>query len=187
MNRIIQRIRDECGEYLSMAGPYPSIKRLSGDEASYHRKVKVRHKKNPTGVIRLLGKAMEHEARNIHMRCVSVNGPDIKEALSKNDASELYYIFPINGFRYLYNNRVDTFEQYQKTLKALLESKTITRESAVQLVIDSMSYTYSKFDIKLKEALKTSKEVIFYNMPYYYAVSVKKYPSYYTLTRLLQN
>jgi len=177
VSKILDNIRTECSDYLSEMSVYPALKAFN-DHGRYIRKVKVRHKKNPTGFIRVIGDALQKEHQDIHVRCVIANGPH-----GSVPGKKTHYIFPRNGFKFLFNPRVNNHEEYRDSYVKLLK---LDLKYTLEMMEDSIEYAYTGDDTSLSNALKSRKEIIFYNMPYYYSVSTEKYPCYNELIELLQ-
>jgi len=180
MSKIIENIKKECSDFLSITSVYPALKAFD-DHGKYFRKVKVRHKKKPVGFIRIIGDALQKEHRNIHMRSVVVNGPH-----SEKDGMKTHYIFPKNGFKFLFNPRINDHEEYRYSYTKLLGLDLVDKGKALEMMEDSIEYAYTSDNTSLNDALKSKKEIIFYGMQYYYTVSSEKYPCYNELIRLLQ-
>lgn len=180
MSKIIDNIKAECSDFLSQASVYPALKAFN-DHGRYLRKVKVRHKKNPVGFIRVIGDALQKEHQNIHIRSVFANGPHGHAVGMKT-----HYIFPKNGFKFLFNPRINDHEEYRGSYMKLLSLELGDRVKALEMMEDSIEYAYINDDTSLHDALKSKKEIIFYNMSYYYTVSSEKYPCYNELIGLLQ-
>lgn len=180
MNKILENIKTECTEFLTHANNYPAIKAFN-DHGKYLRKVKVRHKKNTIGFIRIVGDALQKEHQNIHIRSVIANGPH-----GYHEGMQTHYIFPKNGFKFLYNPRINYHEEYKASYMKLLGSN-LSDQQALEMIEDSIKYSYISDDTSLENALKSKKEIIFYNMSYYYTVSSEKYFSYDELLDLLKN
>lgn len=180
MSKIIEAIAEECSDYLNEASVYPALKAFK-DNGNFFRKVKVRHKKNPVGFIRVIGDAMQQEHQNIHIRSVVANGPH-----SNVSGLTTYYVFPKNGFKFLFNPCINYHEEYKEAYLKLLRLELDDQGKALQMMEDLIKYSYVNDDTNLNDALKSTKEIIFYNMSYYYIVSTKKYPCYNELLSLLQ-
>ena len=179
MNKILENIQIECSDYLSMASVYPAMKAFD-DNGRYLRKVKVRHKKNTMGFMRVIGDALQKEHQNIHIRSVVANGP-----YSHKEDMKSHYIFPRNGFKFFFNPRINDHEEYKDSFLKLLESD-LSNQKVLEMMEDSIEYAYVSDRTPLNEALKSQKEIIFYNMSYYYTVSSEKYPHYTELINLLK-
>jgi len=87
----------------------------------------------------------------------------------KNDLG-LYYIFPINGYKFVYNPKVDDIVDRCESMGDVLKDQdTIT---------EVLKYTY---DIdNLVKGLEEANKINFFNIPYYYAVNATiPYPELY--------
>lgn len=181
MRNIIEKIQTECGDFLLASNELPLVKALK-ETSSNFRKVKVRTKNISDEFVETVNEAFEGEYRNLYGRSVFCNGPHV----DANREKEQVYVFPINGFKYFFNPNV-TFllSQYKKTYDAL--NLTLDEESAESIFVDMVKYSYGEADTPFKDALFSGKEIIIYNIPYYYAVKVEKFPAYLDLLELLKS
>ena len=180
MSLIVDAIKEECSDFLTKSGGLPLIKTLLANEDKHVRKVKVRTKKTHEQFIDTFNSAFEEEHKNIYGRSIFCNGPHS----SAKEGHERVYVFPINGFKFLFNPNVNYHEEYNKSLEKV---KSATASSDVNILIsDMIKYSYDSCNYTLEDAIFSSKEVIIYNIPYYYAIRGVKHPNYgYVLKELL--
>jgi len=178
---LIKRIQTECTEFLSTANDLPLIKVRKINESNF-KKVKVRTKTTADHFVGAFNEAFHDTYRNIHGRSIFCNG---KHAKATEDEFEEIYVFPINGFEYLFNPNIEFHEEYKKIYAKL--NNSMEESDAERLLIDMIEYSYLNIDTNFYEALFSQKEVIIYNIPYYYAVKRSKFLIYDDLLRVLKN
>lgn len=169
------KLRDigvECSDFINDSHNHPLLKLNETVSPSILKgiyKVKVRHKKslNPT-LTEIYNSAF---TENIRERAVFVYSDD----KIFNDTQETFYVFPKNGYKFLYSKEVIQSNQvYKEVLDSLLEN--LDHEKAYTIITDMLKFSY--ISTNLKEGIKAGAEIILYNIPYYYAISTKVYPSY---------
>jgi hypothetical protein len=161
---MLPTIQTECSQFLSESIGYPLIKNLPKNNDGF-RKVKVRKKKQIEQITTVFNEAFKDDHSQILQRSVFAHGinsfvPVIDETV------EPFYIFPINGYRYMYAaNVLSTTEDYKNTLDLLMET---LGDNAIETFQEVLKYHY-RHD-KLYEALTGNSEIIIYDIPYYYAI-----------------
>lgn len=158
-------IRTECSQFLEESGEIPLHKILP---TTYNdiQKVKARFKKKTDEVSNYFNKAFETETSNLRQRAIFAytTPPTITEDL------DLFYVFPINQYKFLYSPEVtNSNSNYKQVIDTLFETFSDVNE-ATEIITDLLKYTYSAQN--LYEGLSSSAEIIFYGIPYYYAVRV---------------
>jgi hypothetical protein len=156
----------ECSQFLRETAGIPVLKQLPL-RADLLQKVKVRHQKRTDCVAEAFSKAFN---TNLRQRAIFAYGnPPMVEG------SNPCYIFPIDGYKFLYSREVqNSTTEYQQVLNTLFESLDGTK--AVEIVTDLVKYTYIREN--LIEGIMSDSEIIFYGIPYYYAVRVESCPTY---------
>lgn len=125
------------------------------------RKVKVRKKKVKDLFEEQFNKSFFTEFNEIRNRAVFVNGT---QPVSSD--TELFYVFPINGYRFMYSPTVhDSTELYKDTFDKLIRSVGDTGMDIFKEMLQ-LSYTYED----LQYGINQGCEVIIYDIPYYYAI-----------------
>lgn len=155
----------ECIEFLNLSNGQPLLKNLPVHRDGF-RKVKVRKKKNENQFIKSFNEAFWTENEDLIQRSVFANG--LTSFNEVNDSVvEPFYVFPINGFKYMYSMEVRSSSlQYKETFDDLLE--TIGYESGVRLFTEVLKYDYLFSD--LETGIASGAEIIIYDIPYYYAI-----------------
>jgi hypothetical protein len=161
---MLPTIQTECSQFLAESIGHPLIKNLPRNKDGF-RKVKVRKKKQTEILTNVFNEAFEDDHSQILQRSIFAHG---KNSFVSSEGQDLepFYIFPINGYRYMYaTNVLSTTENYKQTLDLLLET---LGDNAIETFQEVLKYHY-RHD-KLYEALTGNSEIIIYDIPYYYAI-----------------
>lgn len=162
-NTVRQTLRTHCSTFLKESGGLPLFKQLPETYADMHR-VKVRLQKRKDGVSDVFERAFGHE--NLRQRAVFASSlvPVVTEA------QEPFYVFPTDGYKFLYSKEVTNSNADYRGVIDKLVSELGNLNEATDIVTDLLKYTYSTRN--LLEGIESNAEVIFYGIPYYYAVRV---------------
>lgn len=168
--REVHLIRQSCGQFIRESGGFPIYKNLPTSYNDFH-KVKVRQHKRRDKVVEVFNKAFSAEQANLRQRAVYSYGavPSIQEGM------ETFYVFPTDGYRFLYSTEVkNSGDNLRNVLDVLFEQ--LEQKEAVEVVVDLLKYTYSK--THLVEGILAKAEILFYGIPSYYAVRVSACKNY---------
>jgi hypothetical protein len=171
----------ECSDFLRDSNGNPLIKNLPIHGADT-RKVKVRKRKT----LSCFDKAFNNVFINhpdLRQRCVFASGETGLHSIDKSDEKKIepFYIFPINGYQFIYSINVSNSSlQYADTLKSFLE--IMDEEEANNAFSEVIEYDYSTN--LLSRGLTHGCEIIVYGVPYYYAIRKSSIKSYSTLFSL---
>lgn len=151
---MIQTITEECNEFLEASNGMPLVKDLPKTYVGF-RKVKIRKKNKSSPVGESFNQAFKNHKNDIHQSAMfaytSLN------ILPENNYTEPFFVFPIDGYKFLYNTRItNSTKNYQNI--GLNERH----------IVDLLNISYKSSN--LYEALSSECEVILYGIPYYYAV-----------------
>jgi hypothetical protein len=165
-------ILSECEDFLTLSEGLPLLKNLPSSYDDIH-KVKVRKRKKQNDFTKRFNEAFDDVFTELRQRAVFANGAlSLKE--SYND-EEPFFIFPIDGFKYLFSTEVENSnQQYQTVFEAILQE--LDENTAEQTLKDLLKFTYQSSN--LAEGISSGAEIILYNIPYYYAVRTTSVPSY---------
>jgi len=174
-------IKRDCSAFIAESRGFPAYKTIHVNSPPLIQqlyKIKVRHKNTtsePT-LNELYSAAFEPKLRE---RSVIVHG-NIKLCESSSNA---FYIFPKDGYEFLYSKDVTcSAEDYKEVFNTLKEN--MQQESAFTILTDMLKFSYT--DTKIDEGLKQEAEILIYNIPFFYAVPVSAYPNYNTLYEKLR-
>ena len=171
-NTHLSHLKQECSRFISEIGNNPIYKALPNSYPDVH-KVKVRFKKKHDLVSAAFNHAFLHETHKISQRAVFAqstihNQPQI--------GLDLFYVLPTNNFKFLYSKEVtNSSSDYKQVVDTIFESFEDI-EHATSIITDLLKFSYSSSN--LIEGITAGSEIIFYGIPYYYAVRVSKFPNY---------
>lgn len=172
------KIVRECSDFLHDSKGHPLIKFLS-KEGPDSRKIKVRKRKSSSNFDESFNKVFINHP-DLRQRCVFANG-ERTFADPPDDAHEAFYIFPVNGFQFIYSpNVLNSSVQYKDTLEMFVEVMGCVDAVAAFSEVLKYDYTSTKF----AEGLSLGSEMILYGLPYYYAIRKSIINSYSTLFSL---
>lgn len=168
-NRMISDIFRECSQFLTESKGRPLIKTLSS-EGKDRRKVKVRKKKSKSAFDNVFNLVFESFHADLRQRAIFANGLNNQRLFPSH-----YYIFPIDGYKYIYSDGVkDSSEQYKEAFDRIIDIMEL--DDAYHTMKSILNYDYRTGN--LPDALDSGCELIFYNVPYFYAIrcmSIKNY------------
>lgn len=169
-------LRECCQQFIRESNGFPLIKNLSTNYNDVH-KIKVRQRKSSNKFAQTFNNAFESYHYNLRQRAIFANG------LSSFNQSTLiseepFYIFPIDGYNYMYSKEV---EQSDSEYKAVFESifEQFGSEHGEEVLSELLRFTYTSTN--LEEGIERGSEIILYNIPFYYAVRASSYKNYATL------
>lgn len=169
----------ECKEFLKASNGNPLIRFLPQPGTEY-RKVKVRKRSRKSSVDDLFNTVFS-EHPDLRQRCIFANGEKGEPAVKTyaNSGTEAFYVFPIDGFRFMYSPRVTHSEtEYAK----LYEEVATMHDNPTDLLAEMLKFDYTSDD--LETAINNGCEIIIYGIPYFYAVKKSSILSYSTLFSL---
>jgi hypothetical protein len=162
-------IKNICSQFIQESRGLPLYKLLPSSYANL-QKVKVRIRKNNNLISEVFDSAFV--SNNLRNRAIYCYGAP---QTPKNNL-DLFYIFPINNFRYMYNKEIqNSSENYKKLIDKLVENLS-DEEQPIEIVSDLVKYTYCKSN--LVEGIASNSEIIIYGIPYYYVVRCSSVPNY---------
>jgi len=164
-------IKQECSQFIQESYGIPIHKALPSTYPDLH-KVKARFKKKTDEVTDAFNKAFETDVAKLRQRAIfAYSTPPIL-----TEDTDLFYVFPINNYKFLYSQEVtNSSSDYRQVINTLFETFHNT-DKAIEIVTDLLKYTYSTEN--LYEGIVAKAEIIFYGIPFYYAVRVDPNLSY---------
>lgn len=170
-SRELQTIATQCSQFLQESDGLPLFKSLSPAYDDFY-KVKVRFQKKKDTMAEAYEKAFNERCLNLRQRAIFA----YSTAQPITEAAEPFYVFPTNGFKFMYSREVkNSNSDYRRVIDTLFEQFDDTVK-ATEIVVDLLKYTYSTE--KLVEGINSDSEIILYGIPNYYAVRVSAVPSY---------
>lgn len=169
--RQIQTILTDCSQFIEQSAGLPLLKTLPEAYADF-QKVKIRLQKKRDTVTEAFDKAFGNQFLNLRQRAVFAYGSPQPLA----ERTDSFYVFPINGYSYLYSREVtNSSADYKRVIDTLFEQFDDTSK-ATEIVTDLLKYTYCTSN--LSEGISANAEIILYGIPFYYAVRTEIVPSY---------
>ena len=157
-------LKSKCSQFLEESNGLPVYRALPTTYEAF-QKVKVRHHNRQDEV----SEAFNGAFSNIIPRGIFTQSAYINELAGM----EPFYVFPTNGYRYVYSKGVQSSSNnYREVMETLHKNVS----DAVDITIDLIKYTYTK--TKLVEGIISNSEIIFYGIPQYYAVKVSAINNY---------
>lgn len=161
---MLPTLSKECSEYLNLSEGNPLIKNLPIHNDGF-RKVKVRKKKNLNSEFIELFNEVFEDHEDLYQRAIFASPNVIKSPVL--DEVEPFYIFPIDGFKYMYaENVANTSDTYKEIFDKLMQN--LQNEQGIEIFLDVLRFNYKKDN--LAEGIKSGSEIIIYGVPYYYAI-----------------
>lgn len=159
---ILSTINKRCSDFIQESQNEPVYKNLPSTYNDVHR-VKIRLKNNANEVDDQFNAAFSYY--KLRQRAIFASGT--VDNLTGHEGLESFYIFPIDGYKFMYNPAVlNSTEELGDVFDSISERIS---PSAVGGVIQDMleiSYTH----VNLLDGINSGVEILFYNIPYYYAV-----------------
>ena len=166
-------IVSQCSKFLNESEGYPITKNLPITYDTLHR-VKVRRRKQADGFDQAFNEAFEREHNSLRQRAIFAHGTPIKN----NSLTESFYIFPINGYRFMYSKEVKQSDhEYKQVFETMFHQ--FGDEKSNEILSDLLRFTYNSTN--LSEGIQAGAEIILYGIPYYYAVRASSHDSYQNL------
>lgn len=153
----------ECSEFLLESNGQPLLKNLPRGREAFV-KVKVRQKRTTDSFIENFNGAFSSERTNLLQRSVTAHG-ELSFIPSPDPRVEPFYIFPVDGFRYMYNPLAVSTDVHKETFGKLINTMG---DSAPELFREMLKYEYI-FD-KLPDGIVSGSEIILFGIPYYFAL-----------------
>jgi hypothetical protein len=175
-NGAIYRIAKECQTFLREACGLPIFKFLPTTYSDIQR-VKVRKHKTSSKFVETFNEAFD--VKDLRQRAVFTESVKPTHLIDK----DLFYVFPRDGFKYMYCTEVKhSTDDYKQVFDSLFEQ--FEESKAEQLIHDLLKFSYARTN--LHEGIKEEAEIIFYNVPYYFAARVSVFENYTDLLTQLQ-
>lgn len=170
--REINTLKAKCSQFLRESASLPLYKSLPKTYGDFHR-VKVRQRKTSDEISEAFNRAFGTQFHNLRQRAIFASGAT--PALV-DEEHEPFYVFPINGYKFLYSKEVtNSTANYKHVIESLFEQFE-DNNKAIEIVTDVLKYTYVREN--LVEGIISESEIILYGIPYYFAVRVAAVPPY---------
>jgi hypothetical protein len=172
-------IAEQCTEFVSESQGRPLFKFLPEEYADVH-KVKARKRNIRNQFADTFNEAFSSHVNGLCQRAIYAYGATSVERVCEGD--DPFYVFPIDGYRYLYSTEVQSSnEDYKQVFEMMFEQ--FGPDKGREMIADLVKFSYTSSN--LVEGIERGSEIIFYNIPYYYAVRVEAAPDYDELLSLI--
>jgi hypothetical protein len=167
----LANINQQCMSFIQQCGNIPLYKSLPRNYTDIH-KVKVRQRKRHSNFSQTFNHAFDQH--NLRQRAIFANG--VGSYVQEEDSdNEPFYVFPINGFKFMYCDEVDnSTDNYKQVFDTILD--TFGRERGTDMIAELLRFNYKTDSIL--DGICSGSEVILYDIPYYYAVREASVHSY---------
>lgn len=153
----------ECADFLNESAGKPLLKNLPSRIDGFV-KIKLRHKKSSNLFTENFNSAFANERVKLLQRSMFAQG-DAGFSPSTDPTMEPFYVFPIDGYRYMYNPHAASTDDYRETFSKLLSSVGAGAQDMFQTML---KYDYVFDD--LKGGIEGGSQLIVYGIPYYFAL-----------------
>ena len=160
-----------CTQFIAESNGLPLYRNLP-IEGMYARRVKVRKRKAEGDLVEVFNAAFQDLTPNLFQRAVfaTTTPGEITET------TEPFYVFPFNGFKFLYCTEVSkTKTDFQTAIDTLLE-RFEDQAAAVAVLKELLAMSY--VDENLVEGIEKGSEIILYNTPSFLAIRCSAVDSY---------
>lgn len=165
-SREINTLKAKCTQFLHESAALPLYKLLPKTYGDFHR-VKVRQKNTAGKINEVFDRAFGTQFPNLRQRAIFASGTKPNPS---DDTNESFYVFPVDGYKFLYSKEVtNSNSDYKQVIDSLFEQFE-DNNKAIEIVTDVLKYTYVCEN--LVEGLVSDSEIILYGVPCYYAVRV---------------
>ena len=160
---MIPTITNECSQFLNQSHGLPLLKNLSVGNVGI-RKVKLRKKKKGNDITHAFNETFSDHSE-LMQRAMFAHGMN-SFSPSYENGLEPFYVFPIDGYKFMYAENVDnTTESYKDTLNKLVETYG---DNGIKTFKEILKYQYNNDN--LYDGMSSNAEIILYGIPYYYAI-----------------
>lgn len=172
VDHMISTIKKECSQFITESRSNPLFKNLPISYNDFH-KVKVRFKKKHDSLTDIYNNAFQGVHLLLRERSIFSNG-ELSFIIESGDR-EPFYIFPSNGYQYLYNPEVESSKEHNITFNKLIHLFN-DEKKALDTVSELLHFTYKSNN--LHEGISSGAEILFFDIPNYYAIRQSRFTSY---------
>lgn len=152
-----------CSQFLAESKGLPLLKGLPPQYNDFDR-VKVRRRKHTSDVDTIFDAVFEDLFANLRQRAIFAYS---QHAFTRNIEHDSFYVFPINGYQFLYSPEVRySTEDYQRALDVLLEE--FEEKKALDILTELLRFTYVSDN--LAKGIERGTEIILYGIPFFFVL-----------------
>jgi|SRR5271157_483334 len=172
--REVHLLKTNCKQFFSESSSLPLFKNLSSSYGDFH-KVKVRKRKGESSdFTETFNEAFENQHPGLRQRAIFANGSKSFQPIT-NEEFEPFYIFPIDGYKFMYSSEVENSgHEYKQVFETLFDQ--FGEEKGNEVLTDLLRFTYTAKS--LNEGIESGSEIILYGIPYFYAMKVSAVEDY---------
>lgn len=161
--KVTNPILAECSDFLCLSEGQPLLKNLPCHYEDFRKvKLRMRKQKANTEFAKTFNEAFD-EIPHLRQRAMFANGS--VSFIAESGEREPFYIFPINGFKFMYSREVtNSSTDYMQAFETIFHQF----QGDSNLMEQVLKYTYTKEN--LAEGIQHGSEIILYNIPYCYAI-----------------
>lgn len=177
----IDLLRMNCAQFLRESRGLPIFKNLSVEYHDLH-KVKVRKRKGESGdFTETFNEAFEKQHPGLRQRAIFANGVTSFQPIF-TEGQEPFYVFPIDGYKFMYSREVENSgQEYKQVFDTLFEQ--FGEQKGNEVITDLLRFTYTSKD--LHEGISSGSELIIYGIPCFYAVRTTVTEDYHELLSMI--
>lgn len=167
-------LAERCHQFFDESCGHPLLKNLPRSYSDLH-KVKVRKRRaEDTEFAETFNEAFERQHPGLRQRAIFANGrPSFQR--SSDPSVEPFYVFPVDGYKFIYSREVqNSGQEYKHIFETLFEQFGEEKGNAVATDLLRFTYTSERLD----EGIETGCEIIVYGIPYFYGVRASTVDSY---------
>ena len=181
----LEVIAERCHDFVKESGGLPLLKSLPSDYGDFH-KVKVRKRKqrkqDPEQFAEMFNRAFQDEIKNLRERSLFANG-ELSYKSSDDPDQEPFYIFPVDGYEFIYSREVtNSSTEYKTAFDSILEE--LGTDQGENIITELLKFNY--ISENLPEGISNGAEIIIYNIPHFYAIRRETVEDYQNLIENIQ-
>lgn len=175
----LRAISEQCSTFVEESNGLPLFKALPTNYSDVQR-VKARRRNIRNSFADTFNEAFAGQINSLCQRAIYAYGlSTIEEATEDLDP---FYVLPIDGYRYLYSTEVESSsDDYKQVFEMMFEQ--FGADKGKEVIADLIKFSYNSTN--LVEGIEKGAEIIFYDIPYYYAVRATTIPDYDDLLTLI--
>ena len=175
-------IAERCSDFIEESEGHPLLKNLPTDYGDFH-KVKVRLRKNrkedTKDFAEMFNNAFKDEIHKLRERAIFSNGETTFRE-SEDEEQEPFFIFPIDGYDYMYSGEVENSStNYKNAFDSILEQ--LGEGEGEDIITELLKFNYTTDN--LAEGIDSGSEIIIYGIPYFYAIRAQTVDNYQDLIK----
>lgn len=167
-------LKTNCTQFIRESQGQPLFKNLSVSYNDFD-KIKVRKRKGESGdFTQTFNEAFETQHPGLRQRAIFANGGPTFQPIF-DGVVEPFYVFPIDGYKFMYSREVENSgQEYKQVFDTLFEE--FGEQKGNEVLTDLLKFTYTS--VNLNEGIVSGSEIIIYGIPYFYAIKANSTENY---------